>query len=159
MRTRFNKGFTLIEIIIVIVIIGVLATLALPKITGQLESARAGEAMSMLGAIKRAADQCFEATNNIASCDTFAELGITTPTGIFTYTANSTTPGTLLVRAVRSGAGAPATPGSICLSFVAGTGVTTFDSAPAGNAYTSVVTKTGSQAAIAGCNAAMPTAM
>ena len=157
MRNGSNKGFTLIEIIIVIVIIGVLATLALPKITGQLESARGGEAMSMMGAIKRAADQCFEATGLMTSCDTFAELGISVPAGIFTYTSNGAGAGVLLVDAVRVGGAAPA--GHICMSFNATTGSTVFATAPAGNAYTSIVTKTGAAGAVAGCGAAMATNM
>ena len=48
MQMTKQKGFTLIEVIIVIVILGVLATLALPKITGQIASSEAAEAMNML---------------------------------------------------------------------------------------------------------------
>ena len=38
-----KKGFTLIEIIIVIVILGVLATLALPRLAAQVDAAEAAD--------------------------------------------------------------------------------------------------------------------
>jgi len=47
-----RRGFTLIEILIVIIIIGILATLLLPQIGGMTERARVAEAKSTLGAIR-----------------------------------------------------------------------------------------------------------
>ena len=49
-----NKGFTLLEIIIVIVIIGVLTTLALPKLFTMIEASRATEAMATISSIRMA---------------------------------------------------------------------------------------------------------
>jgi prepilin-type N-terminal cleavage/methylation domain-containing protein len=152
---KMRKAFTLMEIIIVIVIIGVLATLALPKITGQVEAVRAGEALAMLGSIKRAADQCYEASKSMSSCNTFAKLGITNPNGLFSYTSD-VSGGTLLVNAIRSGATAPAVPASVCLSFDGDTGTLLYDTKPAGSPYESIVVKTQSSGVVAGCGAAMP---
>ena len=56
--TPKKSGFTLIEIIIVIVIVGVLSTLALPRFFSTIEFARSLEAMNMMAAIKRAASRC-----------------------------------------------------------------------------------------------------
>ena len=42
---RMKKAFTLIEIIIVIVIVGIMAALAIPKLTGQKEQAIVSEAI------------------------------------------------------------------------------------------------------------------
>ena len=49
-----DHGFTLTEIIIAIVIVGVLATLALPRFTGALERVRASEGVQILTALLRA---------------------------------------------------------------------------------------------------------
>ena len=53
MRTE-KKGFTLAEVLIVVVIIGVLAALIIPRFTGQSERAVVAEAVSMLSAIRQA---------------------------------------------------------------------------------------------------------
>lgn len=88
-----NKGFTLIEIIIVIVILGILATLAVPRITGQMESSRAAEAMQMFGALRRSATDCLNMSGGAAdACVTQAQLGVSIPTtaagAAFIYTAD-----------------------------------------------------------------------
>lgn len=52
MRTAW-KGFTLVEILIVIVILAVLASLVLPRMLAQPERVLVGEAFNYLGAIRR----------------------------------------------------------------------------------------------------------
>ncbi|MBF0484976.1 MAG: prepilin-type N-terminal cleavage/methylation domain-containing protein [Candidatus Omnitrophica bacterium] len=100
---RNNKGFTLIEVIIVIVIIGIMATLALPRITGQLNSSQAAEAMQMFGALRRSAMNCFDVANNTTNtlCDTWAELGMNAPSAQakFNYQVDTGTAGFLSFRA------------------------------------------------------------
>jgi len=51
MRHR-EKGFTLIEVMVVIIMLGVLAAVSIPIYSGYVHRARAVEGISMLGAIK-----------------------------------------------------------------------------------------------------------
>ncbi len=49
-------GFTMIEIMVVVVIVAILAAIAVPVYVDYVESARASEAKSVIGAIKNAAE-------------------------------------------------------------------------------------------------------
>ena len=80
MKSDKNKsGFTLLEIIIVIIIIGILASLALPKFFKTVEFSRSAEALTSLGTIRRAMDICYQPTGSYASCDNFTKLTIPDP--------------------------------------------------------------------------------
>ena len=107
--TKLNNksGFTLIEVIIVVIILGVLAGLALPRIVGQINRSRSAEAVNELGVIMRAIDACVNgrlvaanlAAANLtalSACDTFAEIGVTAPAlangANFTYGGTAAAP-------------------------------------------------------------------
>ncbi len=49
-----TRGFTLIEILVAITLLGILAAMVIPRFTGQLVKARAAEATNMLGVIRQA---------------------------------------------------------------------------------------------------------
>jgi prepilin-type N-terminal cleavage/methylation domain-containing protein len=53
MGMKKNQGFTITELMITVVIIGVLATLAIPSFTAYIYKARVTEAATFLGAIKQ----------------------------------------------------------------------------------------------------------
>ncbi len=57
---NMRKGFTLVEVLIVVVIIAILASLIVPRMLMQTEKAKAAEALQMIGAIKRAADRYYD---------------------------------------------------------------------------------------------------
>ena len=106
--TGFKKrqGFTLIEIIIVVVILGILAAVALPKLTENIGKATAAEAFQVGGAVGKAYDRCLAdqsggvaVTNAMAlNCNTFALLNMQTPPDTnFTYALSGPGAGVTLV--------------------------------------------------------------
>jgi len=58
MITRNKSGFTLLEVIIVIIIIAILASVAMPKVTAALQFAKAKEALGVIGPMRTALDAC-----------------------------------------------------------------------------------------------------
>lgn len=72
------RGFTLIELVIVMVVVGILAAIAVPSYTAQMRKGRRAEAHSALMQIQSAQERW--RTNNVQYSGTLAALGVTTPT-------------------------------------------------------------------------------
>ena len=80
MRLKTNqRGFTLLEIIIVIIIVGVLASLALPRFFRTVEYSRGTEALTNLNAIRQSVERCYLQRNAYTACNLFANLDLEDP--------------------------------------------------------------------------------
>lgn len=77
-----QKGFTLIELMIVIAIIGILAAIAIPAYQNYIKRAAYTEVTSAMAPIKTAVDTCYAIEKSLTACDTDGEIGETLPTGL-----------------------------------------------------------------------------
>ena len=77
-----QKGFTLIELMIVIAIIGILAAIAIPSYQNYIKKAAYSEIPLAMSSIRTAIDTCYGIEKNLAACDTAASIGETLPTGL-----------------------------------------------------------------------------
>ena len=127
-----ESGFTLLEVIIVIIIIGVLASLALPRFFSTVEYSKSSEAMSAFVSLHSSLDRFYAARNTYTGV-TMALLDVENPGNV---------PGAHFSYAVASGASAytvtatrttydGGTGGSVLLTFN-GTTITRFGTGPFG---------------------------
>lgn len=99
-----QKGFTLIELMIVIVIIGILASIALPAYQTYTKKARFTEVVLAATTVKTNINVCFQGRGNyiLSNCDSIAKVSIdaaavTAPNNVNSITI---TPNTALVTAI-----------------------------------------------------------
>ena len=82
---KISRGFTLVELIIVVVIIGILASVGVPRYSKVMKKAKIAEADSVLGAIRGAEIRWYAEAGSYTA--TLTNLDIAIPTSIyFNYT-------------------------------------------------------------------------
>jgi prepilin-type N-terminal cleavage/methylation domain-containing protein len=83
-----RSGFTLLEVLIVVIIIGILAAIALPQYVSTLEKARSAEALTALGSLRSAMDRYWYdqlAGSSYTTLTDLSLLDVTVDTTKWTY--------------------------------------------------------------------------
>jgi type IV pilus assembly protein PilA len=84
-KKKENKGFTMVELLVVFILIGILSAIALPSFLNQAAKAKQSAAKTYIGAINRA-QQAYRMENTSFAADVVTlQIGIPTSTNDYTY--------------------------------------------------------------------------
>lgn len=79
----FKRGFTLLEVLIVVIIIGILASIAMPQYTATIEKSKSGEAVTNIGSLRTAVDRYWYQNSGTDPTNTdISKLDIDNPNSI-----------------------------------------------------------------------------
>lgn len=102
-QRRHQQGFTLIELMIVVAIIGILASIAIPAYQDYTNRAKVTEAINLMSAAKTGVAEYYDATNRLAS--TNASAGVASaPSIVGEYVLNVSVADGIVTARMRDGA-------------------------------------------------------
>ncbi|OIO32836.1 MAG: hypothetical protein AUJ70_04715 [Candidatus Omnitrophica bacterium CG1_02_40_15] len=96
-----RKGFTLVEVLIVVIIIGILAAIGIPQFAASIEKAKGGEARAGLGHLQTGEKVYFAESEYYTTAP--ADLDITLTQKFWAFTIATPTSTTYTATATRSG--------------------------------------------------------
>lgn len=84
MKVTFNtkSGFTMVELLVVLVIIGILAAVATPIFLGNTQKAKASEAVAIMSLVRQAQRDYFINNNSYITTIAKGKIGEAVPTGV-----------------------------------------------------------------------------
>lgn len=74
---KSNKAFTMVELMVVVMIVGILAAVAVPMMTGRVDAAKWSEAKAGMGTIASALRAYTAEKGSFASAPSLLEIGLT----------------------------------------------------------------------------------
>lgn len=105
MRLRRQRGFTLIELMVVVAVAGILVAIALPSYTNYLRRARVADAVSMMSTLRAGLEQFFQDNRTyVGACAAGTVAPIPSGSPYFTVTCPTLTATAYSVTATGSGA-------------------------------------------------------
>ena len=111
MKTSAQQGFTLIELMIVVAIIGILAAIAIPQYSNYISRTRAASTLAEMGSLKTSIGLCAQENGSVlTSCDAGAD-------GVPTVKASLNLVSTTVVDGVIAGTSGASTAAGVALGF------------------------------------------